>query len=203
MHLAFGAAFLGGLGLFLGDPTLLVAVRVVAEGISWLLCVRGKPYVAPLAVFAAAALALSGHARDAGAMFTDALHVLSAGMWAGGVLALVSVRPPDGWRSAEARLLLERFGRVAVIAFAVTALTGFLRATEQLGEVSQLWTTTYGVVLALKAVAVLVLVGVSWAWRRGWAPPWVEAAAAVLIVLLTAVLASIPVPPMSASSVIG
>lgn len=204
MHLAFGAAFLGGLGLLVGDPTLPVAVRVSAEGLAWFFCVRGGPVVAPFAVFAAASLALSGHAKDAGAMFADALHVLSAGMWVGGVMALASVRPPDGWRSLEARVLIERFGRVAVIAFGVTALTGFLRATEQLGEVSQLWTTVYGVVLALKVVAVVVLAGVSVAWRRGWAPAWVEAAAAILIVLFTAVLAAIPPPPLPpAAGVIG
>jgi putative copper export protein len=203
MQLAFAGAFLGGLGLFVGDPTLPVAARVAAEGVAWLLCSRGNPYVAPFGVLAAGLLALTSHATDAGARFADVLHVLSAAMWGGGILALVTLRPPEGWRSAEARLLIERFGRVAIIAFGITALTGFLRATEQLGEVSQLWTTTYGGVLALKVAAVLLLVGVSAAWRRGLAPTWLEAAVAVLIVLLTAVVATTPPPPIPPVAVIG
>ena len=204
MHLAFAAAFIGGLGLFIGDPDLPVLVRVVAEGAAWLFCVRGNPYVAPFAVFAAAILAISGHASGAGAQLADALHVLSAGMWAGGILALASLRPPEGWRGEEARLLLERFGRVAVIAFGITALTGFLRATEQLAGIIDLWTTLYGFVLALKVAGVIVLIGVSAAWRRGWAPVWVEAAVAALVVLATAALAVIPPPPfVSAGLVIG
>lgn len=195
MQIGFAAAFLGGLGLFAGDPTLPVAVRVSAEGAAWLLCVRGTGFVALPAVLAALVLPLSGRAADAGAISVDALHVLSAAMWGGGILALVTLHPPGGWRSSEARLLIERFGRVAIIAFGITALTGFLRATEQLGELGQLWTTAYGAVLLLKMTAVLVLIGLSVAWRRGWAPSWAEAATVVLALLLTALL--VVIPPVS------
>lgn len=202
MQVAFAAAFVGGLGLFAGDPTLQVAVRVAAEGVAWLLCVRGVPSVAPFAVAAAAAVALTAHAPDVGARFVTAVHVLSAALWVGGILALLALRPPEGWRSGEARLLVERFGRVAIVAFGVTALTGFLRATEEVNGLSDLWTTTYGVVLGLKIVAVALLIGVSAAWRRGWAPTGVQAAVAVLVVLLTALLAVIPPPPMVGSAVL-
>lgn len=202
MQLAFAAAFLGGLGLFVGDPTLPVAVRVVLEGIAWLLCVRGVPMVAPFGVLAAAALAATSHAPDAGARFVIVLHVLSAAMWGGGILALVSLRPPEGWRSAEARALVERFGRVAIVAFGITAVSGFLRATEEINGLTDLWTTTYGVVLGLKVAAVLLLIAISAAWRRGWAPTGVQAAAVVLVVLLTALLTVIPPPPIVAGEVV-
>lgn len=192
MHVAFGAATVGALGLLLGDPTLPVAVRFVAEGAAWLMCVRGRGFVAVPALLAALVLPFSGHAQGAGAIFADAVHVLSAAMWVGGILALAALRPPEGWRSPEAALLLERFGRVAVVAFAITALTGFLRATEQLGDVSQLWSTTYGVVLALKLVAIGTLIAISLAWRRGWVPARGEAVIAAAVVLFTAILAAIP-----------
>ena len=194
MHLAFAAAFIGGLGLFVGDPDLAVFVRVLAEGAAWLVCVRGKPYVAPIAVFAAAILAISGHAGGAGAQFADALHVLSAGMWAGGILALASLRPPEGWRGPQARMLLERFGRVAVIAFGITALTGLLRATEQLHDVSQLWSTLYGAVLAAKVAGVLVMLGLSALWRRGMAVTRLDGAVTVAVVGCTALLAALSPP---------
>jgi putative copper export protein len=188
------AALTGGLGLLALEHTWPVAVRVAAEAVAFALCVRGSPMVGPPAVLAAALLSATGHAAGAGAAFADVLHVLSAAMWGGGILALLALQPPAGWRSAEARALVERFGRVAIIAFGLTALTGFLRATEQLNGVSDLWTTAYGVVLLLKVVAVAVLIVVSAAWRRGWAPSGVEAAFAVTVVLATAGLAVLPSP---------
>lgn len=190
----FGVAFVGGLGLLLLDHTWLVAARVLLESIALVLCVRGQPFVVVPAVLAAALLAPAGHATGAGGVFADVIHVLSAAMWGGGILALITLRPPGGWRSAEARALIERFGRVAIIAFGVTALTGFLGATEQLNGLGDLWTTTYGIVLGLKVAAIGLLIVTSAAWRRGWAPAWLEAIVAVAVVLATAGLAVLPPP---------
>jgi len=120
------------------------------------------------------------------------VHVLAAGMWAGGIMALASLRPPDGWGSAQARALIERFARVALLAFAVTALTGVLQATEQLRDVSDLWTTTYGLVLLVKCAAVLAMLGLSLAWRAGRPVARLEALAAILVVGATALLAAFP-----------
>jgi len=183
MHIAFAAALAGGLGLLVAAPGWAVGVRVAAEGAALLLCVRGVPFVAPPAVFAAAALSVTGHASGPGAMFADALHTLSAAMWAGGILALASLRPPDGWRSEEARALLERFGRVALIAFGITALTGLLRAT-----------TAYGVVLSLKVAGVFAMLSLSLVWRRGRPVAGLEGGFAVLVVGATALLAAFPQP---------
>ena len=195
MHIPFAAAVAGGLGLLAFEPSWWVVPRVVAEGTALVMCLRGVPFVAPPAVLAAALLALNGHAHGAGAEFDDALHVLSAGMWAGGILALASLRPPDGWRGGEARALLERFGRIAFIAFGITALTGLLRATEQLNAVGDLWTTTYGLVLSFKSVGVLVMLALSTlAWRRGLPVAGVEAGVAVVVVGATALLAAFPLP---------
>jgi putative copper export protein len=150
-------------------------------------------------VLAAVLLPLGGHAAGVlpagGAELADALHVLSAGIWAGGILALASLRPPDRWRSPEARLLLQRFAGVALIAFAVTALTGVLRATEQLSALSDLWTTSYGVVLTLKSVGVVVMLALSsLAWRRGLPVARAEAGVAAAVIALTALLAAYPLP---------
>jgi putative copper export protein len=197
MQIAFAAALAGGAGLLIAAPSWAVALRVAAEALALALCLTGNRLVAPPAVFAAAVLPLSSHAAQVqpqavGAEFVDALHVLSAAMWAGGILALASLRPPGGWRSAEAGVLLERFGRVAVIAFGITALTGLLRATEQLNEVSDLWTTAYGIVLGLKVAGVLVMLGISGLWRRGYAGAGLDAGVAVAVVGATALLAAFP-----------
>ncbi len=201
MEFALGAAFVGGLGLMLVDRSLPwpIFVRVAAEGLALVLCLRGVPYVAPVAVLAAVTLPLTGHAARvepaAGAEFADALHVLSAGMWAGGILALASLHPPGGWSASDARALLARFSPVALIAFGITALTGVLRATEQLVAVSELWTTPYGLVLLLKAGGVGAMVVLSAiAWRRRRPFMRVEAVVMVLVVVATALLASFPLP---------
>jgi putative copper export protein len=206
MHVFLGVAFLGGLavitveGLDAGAlPGWERVARVAAEGLALVLCVRGVPLVAPLAVLAAVLLPFASHAAavqpSAGAMFADAVHVLSAAMWAGGILALASLHPPAGWRSPEARVLLDRFGGVALIAFAVTVLTGVLRASDQLHEVSGLWTTTYGEVLGLKSIGVAIMLVLSAvAWRRQIPFARAEAAVAVLVVGATAVLAAFPPP---------
>ncbi|HEX9364700.1 MAG TPA: CopD family protein [Candidatus Dormibacteraeota bacterium] len=199
MHIAFTAALAGGVGVLLFEFHFgwVMAARVIAEGVALILCVRGIPLVAPFAVLAAALLAPAGHAAGvqpeaAGAELADALHVLAAGMWAGGILALASLRPPGGWRSAEARTMLDRFGRVALIAFGITALTGLLRATEQLHQVSDLWATTYGMVLALKSAGVVGMLGASLGWRRGWPVAPAEAALGLAVIALTALLAAFP-----------
>lgn len=198
MHIAFGAALAGGFLLLLHNPSWPAALRAGCEGVAFYLCVSGTRYVAPFGVLAALLFPFSSHAANvfpaAGAEFADALHVLSAAMWAGGILALASLRPPGGWGGEEAHVLLGRFGRIAFIAFGVTALTGVLRATEQLVQVSDLWSTTYGVVLTLKSAGVLMMVALSAVgWRRRSSISRAEAATTVAVVALTAVLASIPV----------
>jgi len=210
MRLALGAAFAGGLGVIVagalgagGAVGWVQVVRVAAEGGALALCLLGRPLVAPLVLFAAAALAFAGHAAQvtpaAGPMFADALHVLSAGAWAGGIMALATLQPPGGWSGPEGRTLLARFGRVAVIAFAVTAMTGVLNATSQLRDLSDLWTTSYGLVLSAKSAGVLFMLVLSaLAWRRGFGAVRLEAAIAVLVVAATALLAAYPVPPARA-----
>lgn len=206
MHIFLGVAFLGGLavitveGLEAGAlPGWERLARVAAEGLAFVFCIRGVRFVAPMAVLAAALVSVAGHAMASpqvgGAVFADVVHVLSAGMWAGGILALATLHPPEGWRSPEARAMLDRFGGVALIAFAVTALTGVLRASDQLRDVSDLWTTSYGEVLGLKSIGVAIMLVLSAvAWRRGIPLARAEAAAVVLVVAATAVLAAFPTP---------
>lgn len=194
----FMLATMGGAGLLIHSPSWLVLVRLVAEVTALAVCVRGIPFVAPIGVLAASLLAVTGHASrlapPAGAELVDVLHVLSAGMWAGGIFALATLQPPQGWRSEEALMLLDRFGRVAVIAFGITALTGLLRATEQLSTLEQLWTTPYGVTLIVKVTGVLIMLPLGLLWRRGRSLAAADALIMVGVVLATALLAVFPSP---------
>lgn len=193
------AAVVGGLVLLAVQHTWLIAARVAVETLALFLCWRGVRFVAPPLVLAAAMLPFSGHSAAvqpsaAGAELNDAVHVLSAAMWAGGVIALATLRPPEGWKSVEARALLERFGRVAVIAFVVTALTGLLSATEHLTAPSDLWTTTYGIWLALKIGGVGAMLALSLLWRISAAGGRLEALGAGFVILTTAGLAVLTPP---------
>ena len=199
--LVAGGSMSGAISYLAGSPAGWVRVaRVAAEAGALAFCMQGRPAVAPLALFAGAALAFASHAAAlqpaAGPIFADALHVLSAGVWAGGIMALATVRPPGGWNGEEGRALLLRFGRVALIAFAITAMTGVVAAASALSFVSDLWTTPYGVVLSTKSAGVLVMLVLSaLAWRRGVGLVRLEARVAILVLAATAVLAASPVPP--------
>jgi copper transport protein len=226
MELALAAAIVGGLGVITfeafgaagslsgaityltGDgPGWVRTARVAAEGAALVCCLRRVGFVAPLVLFAAAALALAGHSAGvrpaAGAIFTDALHVLSAGVWAGGIIALAFLRPPGGWSGEEGKAFLVRFGRVAMIAFAITALTGVLRATASLGGFGDLWGTSYGLLLTAKSAGVLAMAVLSLlVWRRGVEVTRIEAGLAVLALAATALLAAYPLPPAPAADTV-
>jgi putative copper export protein len=205
MDLALAAALIGGavgLGaqwIATGSIPLAAAVRVAAEAAALALCLTIGRGAAPVGFAAAIALGFGGHAVNAEqpvpAILIDALHVLSAGAWAGGILTLATLRPPAGWASGEGRAMLQRFGGVAAIAFAVTALTGVLRATETLGDVGMLWTTGYGLVLLAKTAGVVAMLAMSAVtWRRGVPLARAEAGLALAVLAATAVLAALPLP---------
>ncbi len=207
MQPALAAAFAGGLGLVAaeslssGHPSTLGVLRVACEGVALGLCLYGRRWVVAPAIAAAILLPFSAHAAliGAGAIFTDAIHVLSAGMWAGGILVLAFLRPPDGWGGGEGRAMLERFGRVAFLAFAVTALTGVVRAAAAISVMSDLWGTPYGVVLSAKTAGVLVMIAMSaLVWRRGWRYARLEGMVVLLVLAATALLAAFPIPATQA-----
>ncbi len=200
------AALIGGLGglivqaLHGTQPTVLGMMRVAAEGVALGLCLYGRPWVVVPGIFAAASMAFAGHAAQvnpaAGAILTDATHVLSAGAWAGGILVLATLRPPAGWGGGEGRAFLERFGRVAFLAFAITALTGLIRATEELRDLGDLWGTPYGLVLSAKTAGVVVMVAMSLlVWKRGLPKARAEGVVVLLVLAATAGLAAFPIPP--------
>jgi len=175
---------------------LRVALEAVALGAS-LLDVRFA--LVPLAG-ALLALAGAGHANAVDPRWwgitVEAVHLLSAGMWAGGILSLAAFRPPGGWRGEEGWALLDRFSPVALGAFSVTAVTGVVRGVQEVGDVGELFTSTYGLVLVAKAFGVAVMAQLSvLAWRRMLGSLRAEAAVALLVIGAAALLAAFPLPP--------
>jgi copper transport protein len=116
------------------------------------------------AVFLASAIAvtpaLSGHARVEGtlAILSDSVHVLAAGVWAGGLafLALMlAVAGGDRW--SLARTVVPRFSTLAVLSVGALAASGVISAILEVRSWSALWETTYGQLVLVKVALLLPL----------------------------------------------
>jgi copper transport protein len=219
LGVALRIAFLAGLAVVLGEaliaaPSLSVGAlvsylttglpgvarlsRLFFEAMAISSLLLGGPLVAPI-VGSVAALAAAGHAAAVSPAWlgisVDTLHLLAAGLWAGGILALATLRPPGGWRAGEARTLLDRFTPVALVSFLLTVGFGILRGVQELAELGDLVTSSYGQVLTVKVAAVLAMVPLSLlAWRRRTRVR-AEAGIAVFVVGAAALLAAYPLPP--------
>ncbi|MGH2660434.1 MAG: copper resistance protein CopC [Actinomycetota bacterium] len=199
---AAGSASLGAVVSLLTTGLAGVArtLRVLAEALAVLAALIGRGII-PFLLIAILGLSAAGHAAAVSwGIPVDALHLLAAGLWAGGVLALATLRPPGGWKGPSGRALLERFSRVAIPAFLFTVATGTLRGLQELSALRDLVATSYGQVLGLKVLGVLSMVPLSiLASRRVFGSPRLEAGMAVLVIGAAALLAAYPLPPGRAS----
>ena len=105
----------------------------------------------------------------------NAVHITAASTWLGTLLVLSIVgihgvikRGPSGTPRANLVCdLVNSFSPLALTAASVVALSGLTTAWMHLKRVSSLWTTSYGMTLAIKLVFVLIVVLLgAWNWRR-------------------------------------
>lgn len=191
-----------------GLPGIARSIRPALEALALVSARRRLRWTAPATTAAVVALAAAGHAaaiRPAVlGIAVEAAHVLSAGLWAGGVIALAIQRPPKGWRDDEGRRLIDRFTPVALVSFVVTANAGILRGVQEVGSFRSLFASAYGLVLLLKVLAVVIMVELSvLAWRRLAVHARAEATVAVLVVAAAALLSSFPLPPARVEEAVG
>lgn len=111
----------------------------------------------------------AGHAA-AGPQSTLALliymaHVAAMSAWLGGLAVLAGWLRPGGTVAKSPRALA-RFSRLATIAVVVLAVSGTYQAWRGVGTVPALWSTTYGRLLCVKVVAVVVVLAVASRSRR-------------------------------------
>lgn len=102
--------------------------------------------------------ALSGHARVEGALsvVSDAVHVLAAGVWVGGLVFLVLVLVEAGGdRWSLASTAVPRFSGIALVAVIALVAAGIVNSLVEIGSLQGLWDTTYGR-LVLAKIALLV-----------------------------------------------
>jgi len=170
-----------------------------------------------------AAIAFGGHANSASprtlALLTDWIHLLAGTVWAGGIAQIVIAWLPrvrrlaDGQRLTVIGGVLERFGGIALPAFAVVVAAGIANAWIELGRPAELWSIAYGRVLLVKIALVAVIGALSYvhafrlrprvlegetprpAERRLWRLLSGEPALLSIVLVIAALLAVFPLPP--------
>lgn len=132
------------------------------------------------------------------------LHVLTLGLWAGGVLGFL-VMETDG---EETSSLIRRFFPVGLLSILVLGVTGLYQAYVHLPRLSDLWQSPYGQLLLAKTALLGLLVGAG-ALHQYWIAPRLEQgqgpspfrrllgselAVLALVLGLASVLAAAPLP---------
>jgi copper transport protein len=189
---------------------LLVASRRRGDTVGWA--------IAALAAIGLSVVpALSGHAAASPlplSILFDALHVLAAGGWMGGLCMLLAAGlpatrlAPEPERGAAMAAMVNAFSPTALAFAGVVVFTGVNAAWRNIETSDNLFGTSYGRVLLFKlaALGVAALIGL-YNWKR--ARPALaltgdaaairramraELAAGVVILLITAVLVALPTP---------
>jgi len=132
------------------------------------------------AVYLTITPALAGHAsiESPVAVFfgSDALHVLAASVWVGGIACLLLALPgaTRRLRGAErSRLLLgtlARFSPIALGAVVAIAATGVIQAYIDVRSLHGLLHTTYGALILVKIALLATLIGLGWVNRERVVP---------------------------------
>jgi cytochrome c oxidase assembly factor CtaG/putative copper export protein len=121
--------------------------------------------LAVLSIVAILPLSLAGHASGAAnhdlAVNSLAVHLVSAVLWVGGLLALAILRPLLGKALAVS---VQRYSTLAGWCFVAVAVSGAANAWIRIGSIGNL-ASTYGALVILKVVALVVLGVAGWQQR--------------------------------------
>ncbi|ODA89371.1 copper transporter [Leifsonia xyli subsp. xyli] len=158
-------SFTNGLSLFITSVSLgqaWLGITLIAAATVLCFAVRNQTavvFVTLLAMAAVVPMAQQGHSAEAAghdaAVTSFGLHVLFATVWLGGLATLIAIKQTlDGERLLA---VLERYSTIALIAFIVVAVSGYVNAELRVGTLAEL-TTPYGILVLVK-VAVLVALG--------------------------------------------
>jgi copper transport protein len=128
------------------------------------------------AAYLALTPALAGHASIEHPTWlffpSDVLHVLAASVWVGGIACLLLALPAATRQlegSERTKLLLAtlaRFSPLALAAVVTIAITGVVQALIDVRTVHGLFHTTYGALVIVKVVLLLVLISLGWINRE-------------------------------------
>ena len=145
------------LALNLIAAALLTLLSLTITRLSW---VAG---LVLLAVAGLVPLALTGHAAGTAnhsmAVNSMGLHLVGVSVWVGGLVAVLALAG-----SPRAADLIRRYSTLALVAFALVAVSGVAAAWVRVGKLENML-TAYGILIALKTLGLLVLGGFGAAYR--------------------------------------
>ncbi len=191
------------------------------EGATWL----NRTLPAGLSLLAPIPFSLVSHAaaQPSGrpmAVAVDWLHLLSASVWIGGLLALlVGVVSIANLQSMQRRVvyasLIPRFSTLAIGSVLILAITGFYASWLEVGNLSALFSTSYGQTLLVKLILIVPILALGASNLLVWGPGMMrrkqaperfgrsltgEVVVAVLILLAVGLLTSLPTARESLSA---
>lgn len=141
--------------------------------LGWVWCLRHRDHVwaAWLAAVGVAAIALTrsatGHPADHGAfkfaVWVDWVHLLSGAVWVGSLFGMSLAIFPKLLHAgdaahANAAVIFQRLSTLAGIALAVILATGIFTAFQELDRFSDLWASSYGIMLDVKVFIVILMI---------------------------------------------
>src|SRR5680860_817382 len=112
----------------------------------------------PFALLALVPEMLTGHVRTADSPIVVGaslvIHVVAASLWVGGLIVLgwLALRHTSAWGDA-----LPRYSQVALLSVVGLAITGTITALSRVGSIAPLFGSAYGIVVLLKALALVSL----------------------------------------------
>jgi putative copper resistance protein D len=171
--LSFDASFTAGLQLFITQIALgqslalnLAGGAVLATLALVVRSLKATFWLAAISLASIVPLAVSGHAAGTGnhamAVNSIGMHLVAVVIWVGGLVAVTIVA--RGEAVEQQRTLLARYSTLALAAFALTAVSGTVSALTRI-SVAQLVSTTYGLLVLAKIVALILLGCIGAAYR--------------------------------------
>ncbi|HLS76113.1 MAG TPA: cytochrome c oxidase assembly protein, partial [Nocardia sp.] len=150
--------------------TTVVFALIVAIGARLALRWGWTPILFGGSILTMMPLALTGHSSSGGShdVATNSLilHLVAVAIWVGGLFAVLAYALRGGVFTG---LAARRFSFTATIAFVVVALSGVINSWVRL-PLSELFTSTYGRLILVKAAALVALGVLGWFQRRAALP---------------------------------
>lgn len=164
-NLPFTQLFTNPIGLYpkVTDylSTTFVAL-LIAVGIAVSETRLGAMVLLPLALYNLVPLAVQGHRSGDIQITSLVVHVMAVSLWVGGLAALLThVRG----KPELLAVAVPRFSTIALGCYVTIAATGVIAAYLEFDELSDVWESRYGVLVMLKATALIALGALAW-WHR-------------------------------------
>lgn len=171
---------------------------LIAVGIAVTETRRGAMVLLPLALYNLVPIAVQGHRSGDIQIPSLIVHVMAVSLWIGGLAALLlHVRG----KPELLAVAVPRFSTIALGCYATITVTGIIAAYLEFDSLSDVWESRYGVLVMLKATALITLGALAW-WHRRYTVDLIRrqdararrafvqlAAAEILVMVIAVVLA--------------